>query len=98
MQEWLVSATAEILGPLLTVTGGAAAPHGSPAALGLVGVSPAMVQLRADIPRAAASPFPVLIEGESGVGKELVARADPRRQPAARARLSPSTARRWPRS
>jgi DNA-binding NtrC family response regulator len=75
MQVWLVTATAEILGPLLTVIGGAAAPHGTPATLGLVGVSPAIVQLRAEIPRAAASPFPVLIEGESGVGKELVARA-----------------------
>jgi DNA-binding NtrC family response regulator len=46
-----------------------------PAAYGLVGVSPAIAGLRAAIPRAAASPFPVLIEGESGVGKELVARA-----------------------
>lgn len=41
----------------------------------LVGESPAMAQVRQAVQRAAASPFPVLIEGESGVGKELVARA-----------------------
>jgi DNA-binding NtrC family response regulator len=41
----------------------------------LVGESDAMQQVRLAIVRAAGSPFPVLIEGESGVGKELVARA-----------------------
>lgn len=41
----------------------------------LVGQSGAMEQVREAIVRAAASPFPVLIEGESGAGKELVARA-----------------------
>ena len=41
----------------------------------LVGQSAAMEQVRQAILRAAASPFPVLIEGESGSGKELVARA-----------------------
>jgi DNA-binding NtrC family response regulator len=41
----------------------------------LVGQSAAMEQVRQAIVRAAASPFPVLIEGESGSGKELVARA-----------------------
>ena len=41
----------------------------------LVGESQAMQQVRQAVLRAAASPFPVLIEGESGVGKELVARA-----------------------
>jgi two-component system response regulator HydG len=41
----------------------------------MVGRSPAMTALREAIVRAAASPFPVLIEGESGSGKELVARA-----------------------
>ncbi len=49
----------------------------------LIGRSPAMVTLRAAIARAAPTTFPVLIEGESGVGKELVAqalhRASPRR-------------------
>jgi transcriptional regulator with PAS, ATPase and Fis domain len=42
---------------------------------GLVGVSVAMREVRAAIVRAAAAPFTVLIQGESGVGKELAARA-----------------------
>jgi transcriptional regulator with PAS, ATPase and Fis domain len=41
----------------------------------LVGVSAAMRELRSAIARAAAAPFTVLIHGESGVGKELAARA-----------------------
>ena len=41
----------------------------------LVGQSAAMETVRHSVMRAAASPFPVLIEGESGSGKELVARA-----------------------
>jgi len=49
----------------------------------LLGRSPVMAALRAAIARAAPTTFPVLIEGESGVGKELVAqalhRASPRR-------------------
>ena len=50
----------------------------------LLGVSEAMTSVRKAIARAAAAPFAVLIEGESGVGKELVARAvhhlSPRRE------------------
>ncbi len=41
----------------------------------LVGRSPAMTALRTSIARVASTAFPVLIEGESGAGKELVARA-----------------------
>ncbi len=41
----------------------------------LLGVSDSIVTLRAEIARAAPAPFPVLIEGDSGSGKELVARA-----------------------
>lgn len=41
--------------------------------LGLVGQSPAIQALRNQIVMYAAIPFPVLIEGESGSGKELVA-------------------------
>ena len=41
----------------------------------LVGESPPMLELRATIERAAPTPATVLITGESGVGKELVARA-----------------------
>ena len=41
----------------------------------LIGESPAMQAVRNAVLKAAASPFAVLIEGESGSGKELVARA-----------------------
>jgi two-component system response regulator AtoC len=41
----------------------------------LIGESEGIEQVRQAVLRAAASPFPVLIEGESGSGKELVARA-----------------------
>jgi DNA-binding NtrC family response regulator len=44
-------------------------------ALGIIGLSAAMRELRAGIERAANVPYHVLIEGESGTGKELVARA-----------------------
>ena len=40
----------------------------------LVGSSPAMMTLRQNIERVAATDFTVLIEGDSGTGKELVAR------------------------
>jgi DNA-binding NtrC family response regulator len=40
---------------------------------GIVGGSPAMDKLREQIKQYAAAPFPVLIEGESGSGKERVA-------------------------
>ena len=40
----------------------------------LLGSSEAAVALRASVVRAARAPFPVLVEGESGSGKELVAR------------------------
>jgi DNA-binding NtrC family response regulator len=50
----------------------------------LIGSSSAMSDVRATIARAAAAPFAVLIQGESGVGKELAARAihqlSPRRE------------------
>jgi two-component system response regulator HydG len=53
-------------------------------ATGLVGSSPALVDLRAAIPHLAQTPYVVLIYGDSGTGKELVARAihaySPRRE------------------
>ena len=42
---------------------------------GMVGGSPAWLDVRKVIEKAAASPFAVLITGETGTGKELVARA-----------------------
>lgn len=45
----------------------------------LLGVSPGLTEVRRAIERAASAPFPVLVEGESGSGKELVARALHRR-------------------
>ena len=41
----------------------------------LLGVSEAMTEVRRAVERAASAPFSVLVEGESGSGKELVARA-----------------------
>jgi len=41
----------------------------------LVGASPALAKLKQQIAQFAGSPYPVLIEGESGSGKELVARS-----------------------
>jgi transcriptional regulator with PAS, ATPase and Fis domain len=48
---------------------------------GIVGLSQAIGEVRRAIERAAAAPFAVLIFGESGSGKELVARSLHRRSP-----------------
>jgi DNA-binding NtrC family response regulator len=42
---------------------------------GLVGASPALTRLKGQLSQFSDSPFPVLIEGESGSGKEVVARS-----------------------
>jgi DNA-binding NtrC family response regulator len=47
----------------------------------ILGDSRRMDEVRQMIERAAGAPFPVLVEGESGSGKELVARAIHRRSP-----------------
>jgi transcriptional regulator with GAF, ATPase, and Fis domain len=47
----------------------------APALADLLGLTAAMSELRRAIERAAPAPFAVLIEGESGSGKELVAKA-----------------------
>ena len=49
----------------------------------MVGVSPAIAAVREAVRRVARVPFAVLIDGESGVGKELVARAVHRLSPRA---------------
>ncbi len=65
-----------VRGPATAGAAGATAARRSPArTLGLLGVSPAIDTLRHTITRVASAPFHVLIEGESGSGKELVARA-----------------------
>ena len=50
-------------------------PSAEPSAPGLIGRSPAMVRLYREVARAAGSDATVMIHGESGSGKELVARA-----------------------
>lgn len=52
-----------------------ASEHRAPALERMVGVAPAMQRLREQIHRAATSNAPVLIQGETGTGKELVAQA-----------------------
>jgi len=51
--------------------------------LGLVGRSPALLEVYKHVARAAASNVPVLITGETGTGKEMVARALHKRSPRA---------------
>ena len=71
----LVAAAADIAAPLVAACltlPDEAAPE---APFGLVGVSAALTRLRAFIPKVAGVLVPVLVEGDSGVGKELVARA-----------------------
>ena len=48
---------------------------------GIIGSGPAITKLHEQITQYAASPFPVLIEGESGSGKELVAASLHRKSP-----------------
>src|SRR5690606_19815748 len=60
------------------------APEVEPAADVLVGDSPAMRQLFRAIGRLAQAPLTVLVTGETGTGKELVARALHRESPRAR--------------
>ena len=67
--------------------------------LTMVGESYVMPQLREQVAMAAPTNGRVLIYGENGTGKELVARSvHAHEPPAQRARSSRSTARRFPRS
>jgi DNA-binding NtrC family response regulator len=62
----------KLLTDVLTLRGAEA---DAPPAGGLLGRSPPIEKLRQQIGQFAGAPFPVLIEGESGSGKELVARS-----------------------
>jgi DNA-binding NtrC family response regulator len=71
----LLTAAAAALAPILSA---AVARRRRPAASAmaeLMGASAAMAEVRLAVERAAGAPFAVLVEGESGAGKELVARA-----------------------
>ncbi len=71
----LLTAAAAAVAPILSA---AVARRRRPAASGmaeLMGASAAMAEVRLAVERAAGAPFAVLVEGESGAGKELVARA-----------------------
>jgi DNA-binding NtrC family response regulator len=61
--------------PIVSAAVGRRSRPSSPGLADLLGVTPAIVELRSAIERAAPAPFAVLIEGESGSGKELVAKA-----------------------
>jgi DNA-binding NtrC family response regulator/tetratricopeptide (TPR) repeat protein len=71
----LAAATAAAAPCLRSVIDRRAAPPGEVEPGEIVGVSEAVRRLRQEIQRAALAPFNVVIEGESGSGKELVARA-----------------------
>jgi DNA-binding NtrC family response regulator/tetratricopeptide (TPR) repeat protein len=86
--RWALGTTYDLsrAGAALAMTAAAAAPVAAIAverrdkarAIGeceLLGISPAMAELRRAVDAAAGAPFAVLIDGESGSGKELVARA-----------------------
>jgi DNA-binding NtrC family response regulator len=71
----LLTLAAAAAAPVLSAAGARRRSDRGPIAFDLRGVSPVMAELRQAIERAAAAPFSVLITGESGSGKELVARA-----------------------
>ena len=71
----LVAVAADIAAPLVAACLTLTETPPAEVAYGLVGVSDSMARLRAFIPKVAGALVPVLVEGESGVGKELVARA-----------------------
>jgi transcriptional regulator with AAA-type ATPase domain len=77
----VLSVAAVAAGPILAAFLARRDHAAPPTAVDFLGVTPRTVDLRHDIQRAAAAPFPILIQGESGSGKELVARAIHRSSP-----------------
>ena len=85
--RWTIGTTYDVsrAGSVLTMSAAAAAPmlaavmarqaHAGTGPSELLGMTPAIAELHQSVERAAAAPFAVLIDGESGSGKELVARA-----------------------
>jgi anaerobic nitric oxide reductase transcription regulator len=71
----VLSMAAAAASPLVAAFLAGRAPPVAAPATELLGVTLRIVDLRREIDRAAAAPFAVLIQGESGSGKELVARA-----------------------
>jgi transcriptional regulator with GAF, ATPase, and Fis domain len=71
----VLSMAAAAAAPVLSAVLLRRAHTGQPVASELIGVTAPIAELRRAIASAAAAPFAVLIEGESGSGKELVARA-----------------------
>ena len=86
-----VEIPAERSASLMTMAAAVAAPALAAACVGaapatsapdeILGASAAIERVRQAVVRAAPAPYPVLVEGESGCGKELVARAVHRRSP-----------------
>jgi transcriptional regulator with GAF, ATPase, and Fis domain len=66
----VATAAAPLVSALVTRRTQSNTPHG----LDLVGLTPSIQELRRAVERAATAPFAVLVQGESGSGKELVAR------------------------
>jgi DNA-binding NtrC family response regulator len=71
----LTAASAAVAPCLRALIDRRAAPTADATPGDILGVSPTVRTLRGEIERAASAPFNVVIEGESGSGKELVARA-----------------------
>jgi DNA-binding NtrC family response regulator len=71
----LLTATAAVVAPIFSYATVKRRRTPVPGLSEIIGVSPAMTDVRHAVERAAAAPFSVLVEGESGAGKEIVARA-----------------------
>ena len=91
--RWTIGSTYDTsrAGAVLAMSAAAAAPmlaavmareaHADTGHSEILGITTAIAELRQSVQRAAAAPFAVLIDGESGSGKELVARAIHRGSP-----------------